>query len=506
MKLIDSFLNKITSYKLTLYYLIGFIALGVIFSFFGILKFNSIDLLINLFGSIFICYLLNLLFAKVFNVTTNAESSLITALILTLISPVIFPSGFIFISVASFLAIFSKYAFSFRKHNIFNPAAIGVLGAPLITSSFANWWIGNPIMSPFLFLGGIIFIRKIERQRMIFYFYITFFLILGIVYFIRTPDFLYVILIIEKSFFYSPLLFFSIFMLTEPLTSPTRHKYQIYYGIFTAIMFATPQIRFLNVVFTPEQALVLGNLFSFFINPKARYDLFLKEKRQVAINTFEFIFQKPNNFSFIPGQYMEWTLKHSRPDNRGNRRYFSLSSNPQINEISISVKFNEPSSSFKKELSSMEKGDKIIASDISGDFILPKNLNKKIVFLAGGIGVAPFKSMISFCLEKNIKMDIICIYINRHLADIAFSDLFETARSNGIKTIYSLTDLNNISANWQGEKGYITPQMIEKYIPDYKEREFYISGPNIMVYNSSKILSGMGIKSGQIIRDFFPGY
>jgi len=75
----------------------------------------------------------------------------------------------------------------------------------------------------------------------------------------------------------------------------------------------------------------------------------------------------------------------------------------------------------------------------------------------------------------------------------------------GIRTIYTITD-NEVPAIWPGEKGIINTNMLNKYVPDYKERLFYLSGPHAMVTAYAKLLSGVGIKNSQIKKDFFPGY
>jgi NAD(P)H-flavin reductase len=96
-------------------------------------------------------------------------------------------------------------------------------------------------------------------------------------------------------------------------------------------------------------ALVMANAFSFAINPQYRYVLKLKAKRLIARDTYEFEFETPTPLKYVPGQYMEWTLPHHKMDNRGNRRYFSLSSVPEESP-SFVIKYYTPPSSYKANL------------------------------------------------------------------------------------------------------------------------------------------------------------
>ena len=211
--------------------------------------------------------------------------------------------------------------------------------------------------------------------------------------------------------------------------------------------------------------------------------------------------------NFLPGQYLEWTLGFKNPDSRGNRRYFTIASSPTENFLRIGVKIYPNASSFKKNLISFKTGDKILAGNLSGDFVLPKNKNQKLVFMAGGIGITPFRSMVKYLLDKNQKLSIIIFYSNKNQKEIVYKNIFDDAEKKlGIKTIYTLTDLENIPKNWNGEKGRVNGEMIRKNVPDYKEALYYLSGPYSLVVGFEELLYKMGIKSKNIKKDFFPGY
>ena len=503
---VDSLLNKITMYRLILYYLVLLVGIASVLGFFGILPYSPLDLLINLFVSIAAAYISNYLFSKIFKAATNIESVFITALILVLIMPVKFPTDTTFIALASVLAMASKYFLAINKRHIFNPAAFGATIMFFVSDQAASWWIGTPTMLPFVLFGGLLVLRKIRREKLVFNFLLVYLFIVAAGSIFRDGSLAFVIPAWQLTVFNSALFFFMFVMLTEPLTSPATKKLQKYYGYIVALFYVVPQAGLISVNIPPETALCLGNIFAYFVSSNYRLILPLKLKKKLTSDIYTFFFNKQNSFNFIPGQYMEWTLQHKNTDSRGNRRYFSISSSPTEKEITITVKFYDNSSSYKKKLLNLKEGERIIAAKVAGDFVLPKNPKAPLAFIAGGVGITPFRSMIKYILDKNIKSNIVFIYSNRTANEILFSDIFQKAENYGVKTIYTLTDADNIPKDWKGKTGYINEQMLQEEIPDYQNRIFYISGPQLMVQNFEKTLLGMRVKKGNIITDFFPGY
>jgi ferredoxin-NADP reductase len=204
---------------------------------------------------------------------------------------------------------------------------------------------------------------------------------------------------------------------------------------------------------------------------------------------------------------MEWTLAHPKTDARGNRRYFTLASSPTENTIRIGVKFNENGSSFKREMLEMDTSVPIVATQMAGDFTLPHDPGLKCVFIAGGIGVTPYRSMIKYLLDKNEKRPVVVMYANKTADEIAYQEVFGQAKLQlGIKTVYTLTDREQVPAGWTGRVGRIDENMIREEVPDYMERKFYLSGPHAMVTAYEEVLGRMGVPKDQIKIDFFPGF
>ena len=491
-------------YRLLLYCLSFLVVIALIFSFLGKLSFNPADFIFSTFFLLFFCLLINVIFAKVFEAPSNIESVYITALILTfIIDPIQSPNQILFLFFVSGIAMASKYILAIFKKHIFNPVAISVAIASLAVGQSASWWVGNLYMAPFVLAVGLLITRKIRKADLV----ISFFSVSAIA--ILLNGFFTggnVLTSMEFILFYSFLLFLGFVMVTEPMTTPPTRNLRIIYGGIVGFLSA-PFVHISGFYFTPEIALLVGNIFAYVVSPKEKMVLKLKEKIKIADNTYDFAFTPDRRLNFKPGQYLEWTLSHEKRDNRGMRRYFTIASSPTEKDIIMGVKFYENPSSYKKALLSMSNGDAIVASQLAGDFILPKDKNKKLIFIAGGIGVTPFRSIVKYLIDNNEKRDVVIFYSNRSFSDIAYKDIFDQASQKfGIKTIYCLSDLNSIPQDWKGEKGFVNKEMIKKYAPDFMDRMFYISGPRSMILAVQKSLKDTGIHKSHIKTDFFPGF
>lgn len=489
-------------YRLMLYFLIGLLVIAVTYSFLGILSFSPFSIIFSTLFIVFVSWISNKIFAGLFKAPTNVESLYISALILSLIiTPTQSLQGVIFLGSAAILTTASKYIFAINKKHIFNPVAIAMVLMAIGLGQSASWWVGNMWMMPFVFIGGLLVVRKVQREDLVFGFMVTAVIfILGSAY-LRQSDLLGAL---STIFFHSSLFFFVFVMLVEPLTIPPAKNLRIIYGVLVGMLFSS-QINIGGIYLTPEIALVVGNIFSYFVSPKQKIFLTLKEKLKVGSDILDFIFVPEKKISFVPGQYMEWTLPHKGIDSRGNRRYFTIASSPTENTLRLGVKFYSQGSSFKRAMSFMNKNSKIIASQLSGNFVLPKDKNKKLVFIAGGIGVTPYRSMVKYLLDTKQKRQITLFYSNKTASEIMYSDVFDSASKNlGIKTVYTLTEKH--PAGWRGKIGRIDAKMIQEEVSDWKERLFYLSGPHAMVFGFEQVLKGMGVSSNQIKIDFFPGY
>lgn len=504
MKALDNFLNNITMYRLVLYFLILLVTVAVFFSFIGVLPYNGFALMFSVAFLLIAGLITNVVFAYIFKAPTNTESVYISALILALIiAPPKSLHDLMFLFWAAVWTMASKFMFAIGKKHIFNPVAIAVFLLSITIGASATWWVGNTPLLPFTLIGGFLIVRKIKRFDLVLSFFGASFVTIAGLSLLAGSSFFATF---EKTLFYSPWFFFASIMLTEPLTTPPTRNLRIVYAAIVGILFS-PQFHIGSIYTTPEMALVIGNLFSYIVSPKYKFIFKIKQKLQLSPDTYDFVFALSHKLAYSPGQYMEWTLSHKSPDDRGNRRYFTLASSPTEDNIRIGVKFHRESSSYKKSLFEATSEKEIVASQLAGDFTLPEDPGRKCVFIAGGIGVTPFRSMVKYLIDNNQKRSITVFYSNKSPRDIVYKDVFDEAQSKlGIKVVYVLTDKSSIPQNWQGKVGHIDENMIVSEVPDYKERYFYISGPRSMIDTFKAVLKKMGIDNGHIVTDYFPGF
>ena len=504
LEYVDSFLNKITMYKIVLYYLMALWAIAFIFGAIGWLPYSPLAFVISLAILVGVAWAANTLFAYVFDVPANVESIYITAFILALIiTPAKTPAEYVFLGWAAVLAMASKYIFAINHKHIFNPAAFAVAITALTINQAASWWVATLIMLPFVLVGGVLIVRKIVRTDLALAFFGAA-LITTLVFTVVSGGNVWTTVL--QVLVRSPIFFFTFIMITEPLTTPPSRLLRILYGTLVGFLFA-PQVHIGSFYLTPEIALLFGNVFSYLISPKKRLTLKLKESILLTPDTAEFVFQPDAPLHFKPGQYLEWTLGHNSPDSRGNRRYFTIASSPTESKLRLSVKFYPKGSTFKKALARMKKGNTIIASQLAGDFVMPRNKRKKLVFIAGGIGVTPFRSMVQYMIDTGEKRDVTMLYSNKTADDIAYKDFFDVATTTleKFKMVYTVTDKEN-KVPWTGNVGRIDERMILREIPDYISRTFYISGTHAMVSGTEQLLRDLNVPESQIKTDFFPGF
>ena len=139
---------------------------------------------------------------------------------------------------------------------------------------------------------------------------------------------------------------------------------------------------------------------------------------------------------------------------------------------------------------------------MSGDFLVDKKESKDLVFIAGGIGVTPFRSIVKDIMDRGQKLNIKMFYCNKTAEAIAYKDLWSKAGQEiGMKTI------NVLAENEKGgdENGYLNEDILSKYEVSNKNTRFYISGPTAMVNSYEKLLVDYGVSKRNIITDYFPG-
>lgn len=204
---------------------------------------------------------------------------------------------------------------------------------------------------------------------------------------------------------------------------------------------------------------------------------------------------------YTAGQFIELTLKHPRPDSHGIKHWFTLSSSPTDKFISITTKLAvKDGSSFKKALRHLQYGHELTMSAPMGDFVLPKLIQTPLTFVAGGMGITPYHSILSWLAETGEKRPIKLIYAVRSEDEIIFQDTFVKA---GIQPTIIVSEP---SAAWGGERGRLSAELILGLGKPTDDSLIYVSGPEPMVEILQKDLKKAGIRQHQLVLDSFPGY
>lgn len=500
----DRLLDRVTMYRLVTWYLVALLGIAATLSMRGALGFTPLSIVATALAAVLVCVSINSLFATVWGAPLNSDSAIISGLILALIvGPAVTGDDFVFLAWASILAMASKYLLSWRHTHLFNPVAIAVVLTSLLAHQSASWWIADPRMTPFVIAGGVLVVRKLRRTDLVFTFLLT--TLFGALAWSALQNISWQ-QALRQNAFETPAWFLGFVMLTEPVTMPRRKNGQMLYALLTGLL-VIPQFHVGRHYFPPELALVIANLAMIPFRSFDKRWFELDRVRHIGPGLLDFVYRLPAPLAFQPGQYMEWTVDHSRADRRGKRRYFTLASSPTERDLRIGVKFERGGSSFKEAMLAQSRaGGSALAGQVAGDFTLPGDQTRKLAFIGGGIGITPFRSMAKYLTDRREPRDVVLIYAAGDPAEFVYRDVFDAAAPVlRFRTVYLLSGRRGIPSRWLGETGRVTPELIARQIPDYAERLFYISGSSEMVRATVDALHELGIGQRNIKTDYFSG-
>lgn len=217
-------------------------------------------------------------------------------------------------------------------------------------------------------------------------------------------------------------------------------------------------------------------------------------KEQLSDSLFTFWFAPEKQLKFIAGQFTQIKLPHDQPDSRGQQRWFSLSSDPNDTNFSITTRvLAEQSSSFKTRLLKLSPGDTILAADTMGDFVLPKKATVPLVWIAAGVGIAPFISM---------------ALTNKNYSGTPSIDLFWTTNYDELLPHHTLFTENTSDITIFEKGNSLTAASITGKVSTgaMENGLFYIAGPEKFVESMQAELVGSGLPASRVIADYFDGY
>jgi len=233
----------------------------------------------------------------------------------------------------------------------------------------------------------------------------------------------------------------------------------------------------------------------------------LKSRQEVAERTMSFRFEKPPGWTFKAGQFLDMTLLNpSETDTEGNTRGFSIASGPHEETIMVATRMRD--TAFKRILKTMPLGTAVKIEGPFGDLTLQNNSARAAVFLAGGIGITPFRSIVHRAAKEKLPHHIFLFFSNRRPEDAPFlEDLQALERENSnYKLIASMTEIEKSQRLWNGEKGLINQEMLSRHLKDAVSPIYYIAGPPAMVKGLHEMLNKAGTDDDDIRTEEFAGY
>ena len=233
----------------------------------------------------------------------------------------------------------------------------------------------------------------------------------------------------------------------------------------------------------------------------------LKGRDTLCNGTTGLYFEKPDGFEFKPGQFANFTLDSPiATDADGNTRTLSIASAPHEKDLMVAMRMR--GTGFKRAVCALPIGAPFLLEGPYGNLILHRDIKRPAVFLAGGIGITPFRSMIRHAAEVASAHRIFLFYSISRIEEAAFlTELREIQELNPrFRFIPTITQSDGLSRHGRGELGHITEPMLTKWLPDFQVPIFYIAGPPGMVTGMRQMLCEADVSDDDIRAEEFAGY
>jgi ferredoxin-NADP reductase len=233
----------------------------------------------------------------------------------------------------------------------------------------------------------------------------------------------------------------------------------------------------------------------------------LVSRREVAGGTTAFHFEKPRDWIFKAGQALDMTLLDPpETDGEGNTRAFSIASAPHEETLMIATRMRD--TAFKRVLKAMPIGSAVKIEGPSGDLTLHNNIARSAVFLAGGIGITPFRSMVFRAVKEKLPHRVFLFYSNRRPEDAPFLYELQTLEKENpnYKLVATMTEMEKSARHWQAETGHVDGEMLARYLKDAASPLYYVAGPPEMVKGLHRVLNAAGVDDDDIRVEEFAGY
>jgi ferredoxin-NADP reductase len=237
----------------------------------------------------------------------------------------------------------------------------------------------------------------------------------------------------------------------------------------------------------------------------ANYQVKLIGRKEIATNTMSFVYEKPKNFTFKPGQHANFSLiDPPENDDEGNTRYFSFANPPYAEDLMIATRMRN--TAFKRVLKTLPLGTELKLNGPTGSFTLHENVNIPAIYLTGGIGITPVRSTLLQAAQDKLPHKLLLFYSNYKPEDAPFLEELMQLKNPNYQFIGTMTEMEKSRLPWKGETGLINKNMLLKYIDDLTKPIYYISGPESLVKALRNILKEAGVSNDNIRTEEFAGY
>jgi ferredoxin-NADP reductase len=228
------------------------------------------------------------------------------------------------------------------------------------------------------------------------------------------------------------------------------------------------------------------------------------EKREVAKGTLLALFEVDDYPDYRPGSYF-WVELPDRghQDEKGLRRHISLVTSPTERPL-VGLATRLRDSAFKRTLSELDVGDEVVVEEPKGSFLLPEDTSADYVFVAGGIGITVFRSMLRYIADEQRPYRVTLCYSNRDHESAPFLDELEELerRIEGLRVVLTMTD----DEPWVGETRHLDADVLHDLLGGLEGKTFFVAGPPAMAQAVADSLTGAGVQEESVLAGKFSGY
>lgn len=493
-------LGRLSMYRLTLYALLALAAVAVILATAGLISPTPLDIVATLAVLMLAVFCTDAVAQSLLRVPRRIESSLITALILLfVVQPGANPDQVGGVALAGVIAAISKYLLVWRGRHLFNPAAVGATVLTLTGLGFSAWWVGTPALAAPVLVLGLLVLWRTERIRIVLLFLAVYVAVALVRIGVQSAAAGLPVDVgstLTLVLLQSPVLFLGAFMLSEPLTLPSRRSQQLLVAAVVGVLAGWP-INLGIITLGQERALLIGNLLAAVLVGRAGIRLSVVRRRAVTPTVQELTLRARRPFRFRPGQYLALQVPHRRPDSSGTRREFSIVSAPaEMPFVRIAYRETAHVSTYKRALGAVQRDDELTATGVWGDFVLPRR-EAPVLLVAAGIGVTPFVSQ----LAAEARPDAVVVLVASSAAECAY--LPEVAGSGARIVVVTPDRPDDLpdTAEWAGG-ARLDAALLQRLVPDLHHRRAFVSGPPRLIADLAPALRG----ARSLTTDAFAGY